>query len=435
MLFLSFAAVADDYPQWLGPKRDGVFREKGIMSAWPKDGPKVLWKVPCGGGYSGVAVADGKVFLTDRVLKSGTPSPKNPFDRAALPGLERVRCLDEQTGAEIWKVEYPVDYTISYAAGPRATPVVDDGFVYTLGAEGDLYCIDIKTGKTAWNKRLEGPTPIWGFAGHPLIDGDRLIVLTSAKKALMTAFDKRSGTVVWEALTAKDPGYCPPMIHSVGGQRQLIVWWPEGVAGLDPETGKPIWTFKHGPVKNNVSIDPPLLVGDILMVSSAHEGMLGLRIKPDGPAENLYHIVRKGRETTTIHSLMNPMVLHEGKVFGTSLNGEFRCVEPTTGVKDWETTKPTTGERGPINWYSAFVTPWQPEEGKPARHFFIANEDGEVITAKLSAKEYHELSRAKLIEPDNKDAGRPVVWVHPAYANGAIIWRNDHEVVRVSIGE
>lgn len=431
----SCGASADDYPQWLGPRRDGIYREPGVIASWPKEGPKVLWRTECGGGYSGVAVSGGKVFLTDRLLKQGVAGPKNAFDRAALPGVERVRCLDQGSGRELWKVEYAVDYTLSYAAGPRATPLIDGGKVYTLGAEGDLYCIDIKDGKVAWNRRLEGPTPIWGFAGHPLVDGERLIVLTSGKKALMTALDKRSGEVIWEALAAKDPGYCPPMIHNVGGKRHLVAWWPEGVAGLEPETGKVIWQVKHGPVKNGVSIVPPLLVGDILMVTSAHEGMLGLRVKAEGAPEKVYHIVRKGRVTTTIHGLMNPMSLHEGKVLGTSLNGEFRCVEPMTGVMDWETTIPTTGERGPINWYSAFLTPWQPEEGKPARQFFIANEDGEVIIAKINPTGYQEVSRAKILEPVNKDAGRPVVWVHPAYAGGSLLWRNDREVVCVRIGE
>src|SRR5688572_29158650 len=249
---ITVSTFADDYPQWMGPKRDGVWREKSVAHAFPPSGPSVKCRAPVAAGYAGPAVAAGKVIVTDFTLKQGQSNPRNPFNRAALPGVERILCLDDNTGKELWKVEHDADYTVSYAGGPRATPTIDvpAGRVYTLGAEGHLHCIDLNNGNVIWKKKLEGPTPVWGFAGHPLIDGDNLLCLTSGKDALVTAFNKHTGDVVWTALNAQDPGYCPPTIYDVSGTRQLFIFWPEAIAALDPANGKVHWTFKHGPVKN-----------------------------------------------------------------------------------------------------------------------------------------------------------------------------------------
>lgn len=134
------AVRGDDWPQWLGPKRDGVWREKGILDKFPPGGPKVLWRTPVGGGYAGPAVADGKVYLMDRQLARGVKNPDNQFSKPRLEGSERVLCLDAANGKQIWKHEYPCLYRISYPTGPRTTPVVAGGKVYTLGAMGDLFC-------------------------------------------------------------------------------------------------------------------------------------------------------------------------------------------------------------------------------------------------------------------------------------------------------
>src|SRR5262249_39298853 len=151
----------------------------------------------------------------DRVLQPGASNPQNPFDRNRIPGLERLLCLRESDGSIVWKDEYPCSYSVSYAAGPRATPVVNDGKVYTLGAEGDVRCYGAASGKIVWAKRLgsEGTeTPMWGYSGSPLVDGNKLIC-TGTKDAVAIAFDKNTGEVLWKALAGKEPGYCPPMIY------------------------------------------------------------------------------------------------------------------------------------------------------------------------------------------------------------------------------
>src|SRR3954466_10363301 len=270
LLATSTLTRADDYPQWFGPQRDNVYREQDLLTAFPKEGAKFLWRAPVAAGYSQPVVAGDRVIVTDHILKQGVALPSDPFKRITLPGVERVLCFDDADGKLLWKVEYDCPYTVSYAAGPRATPIIDGGRVYTLGAEGHVYCVDIESGKAVWNQKLPGNPAIWGYAGAPLIDGDRLILLSSGHP-LLTALNKTTGDTVWTALEAsreRGPGYSPPMIHTIGGQRQLVQWYPDAVAALDPATGKTLWSFPYGPAKQGVSITTPLLInGDTFIVS------------------------------------------------------------------------------------------------------------------------------------------------------------------------
>src|SRR5437667_5776271 len=147
---LAAVVRADDWPQWLGPKRDGVWRETGIVDKFPEGGPKVRWRQKIGPGYTGPAVAQGRVYLMDRELAPDAKKPANDFARGNIPGKERVLCLNEADGAILWTKEYDCPYTISYSSGPRTTPIVHDKKVYTLGAEGNLYCLDSEKGQENW---------------------------------------------------------------------------------------------------------------------------------------------------------------------------------------------------------------------------------------------------------------------------------------------
>src|SRR6266404_5713613 len=142
MLCGSAGMRADDYPQWLGPQRDGVWRETGILDKFPSDGPKIRWRTPVGMGYAGPAVAAGRVYVTDWTVNDGVEQPQNGFTNATLGGKERVHCLDEATGKILWTHEYPCTYQIGYPGGPRATPVVAGDKLYTLGTMGDLLCLE-----------------------------------------------------------------------------------------------------------------------------------------------------------------------------------------------------------------------------------------------------------------------------------------------------
>src|SRR5262245_23169475 len=226
-------AQADDWPQWLGPRRDGVWRETGILEKLPASGPKVLWRVPVNNGYCGPAVADGRVFLLDRV--AGKMPERKRGDRSIpqIPGNERVLCLDARTGAELWAHTYDCPYRIDYPGGPRATPVVADGRVYALGAMGDLRCLEAASGKLVWAINLvtnfTTEPPVWGWAAHPLLDAEGLICLVGGTNSAVVAFDKGTGKELWRALNAQEIGYAPPVILKVGAKRQLLIWHPDAI--------------------------------------------------------------------------------------------------------------------------------------------------------------------------------------------------------------
>jgi outer membrane protein assembly factor BamB len=175
IVFAPGVLLADDWPQWLGPQRDSVWRETGIVERFPESGLPVKWRVEVGLGYAGPAVAGGKLFLMD-YQPSGGSVENDPSRRGELQGMERVLCFDAANGKLLWKHEYPRAYSISYPSGPRCTPTVDGAKVYTLGAEGDLRCLETASGSLLWSKNLpqeyKTQTPVWGYTAHPLIVGD-----------------------------------------------------------------------------------------------------------------------------------------------------------------------------------------------------------------------------------------------------------------------
>jgi outer membrane protein assembly factor BamB len=435
------ALRADDWPQWLGPQRDGVWRESGLVDKFPAGGPKVRWRTPIGEGYAGPAVSQGRVVITDRVRPKGVDNPENPFGKSRVEGSERVLCLDEATGKVLWKHEYECPYQISYAAGPRTTPVIAGGKVYTLGAMGHLYCFDLGSGDVLWQHHL--PTmysfdvPVWGLAGHPLVDGNQLICLVGGKGSVAVAFDKDTGKEVWKALSASEPGYAPPMIYEIDGVRQLIVWHPESVNSLNPETGAVYWSQRYGmkrTIKAGLTIPTPRLAGDRLFFTAFYDGPLMLKVNGKEPPEVLWRGKGRGEQpemTDGLHSIMSTPVLKDGHIYGVCSYGELRGLDAATGERLWSTHAATTGES--TRWGHAFLV----QLGNTDR-YLLFNERGALILAELTPKGYREISRANILEPTNTMAGprgRRVIWSHPAFANRSVYARNDREIICVSLAK
>lgn len=431
-------ATADDWPQWLGPKRDGVWREQGIAAKFPKGGPLVRWRTPIGEGYSGPAVSGGKVFVTDRVLKEGVKNPDNAFDnKTRVPGVERTLCLNEVDGKILWKHDYDCEYKISYASGPRTTPLVANGKVYTLGAMGNLYCYDADKGTVLWTRDLlkdyaKAP-PKWGFSGHPILEGDNLICLVGGKGSVAVAFHKDTGKEVWKALSSEEPGYAPPTIFEIDGKRQLILWHPESVNALDPQTGKVYWSQKYNKKPQlgaGMTIPTPRLDKDKLFFTNFYDGSLMLQVKGTEQPKVLWQI--QGRDVTdteALHSVMVTPFLKDGYIYGVCSYGELRCLEEATGKRVWSTYKPVTGKS--TRWGNAFLV-------QQADRVILFNEGGDLIISKMSPKGYEELDRANILTPTNSMAGPPgrrVIWSHPAFANRCVYARNDREIVCVSMAE
>jgi outer membrane protein assembly factor BamB len=415
----------DDWPQWLGPRRDSVWRETGILDKFPEGGPKVKWRVPTEIGYSGPAVADGRVFVLDYVIADGKVT--NHFgNRDKLTGKERVRCFSAADGTPIWEHSYDCPYAMSYP-GPRCTPTVADGRVYTLGAEGDLYCLDAAKGTPLWSKSFKKDykvaTPLWGFCGHPLVDGKKLICLVGGEGSIAVAFDKDSGKELWKALSAKEPGYCPPSLIESGGKRQLLIFHPEALNSLDPETGTVYWSVPLAP-KYGMSITEPRLLGDKLYASGIGDAAALVQLSANKPAAE---VIWRGTAKTAVYTAVCTPFLEDGMIYGADCQtGQLRGVKLADASRVWETWAPTSGGDKRVVHGNAFIV-------KQADRFFLMSETGHLIIARLSPKGYDELSRAKILEPTTTTFGRQVVWSHPAFAGRCIFARNDKELVCVSL--
>jgi outer membrane protein assembly factor BamB len=431
-LFLNFghsfvSVQADDWPQWMGPERDAVWREKDILAAFPKDGPKVLWRVPVGLGYSGPAVVGEKVFLTDYVKAEGDVN-FDPGSRAVLAGEERVLCLDRKTGKQLWVHKYNCPYSISYSSGPRTTPTVDGNAVYTLGAEGNLICLNANTGKVIWEhdlkSRYQVETPIWGFCGHPLVDGKKLICLVGGEGSVAVAFDKDTGEELWRAVTASQPGYCPPSIIEAGGTRQLLIWDADKLNSLNPEDGTVYWSIELKPAYD-MSIMAPRKSGNFLFASGIGNVSVLLELdqtKPDAKE------VWRGQKDSSVYCANSTPFIEDGVIYGCCCDkGQLRGVDLKTGKRLWETFKATTGERRGGHG-TAFLV-------KNENRFFLMSETGDLVIAQLLRTGYKELSRTNLLEPTGNCFGRDVVWSHPAFAGKCCFARNDKELVCVSLAK
>lgn len=422
------SSFADDWPQWMGPNRDSIWREEGILTEFPESGLEVKWRIPIHGGYSGPAVADGLVYVTDFQKASGEAF-NNPGQRAELKGKERVLCVKASDGSEVWKHEYDLTYKISYPAGPRATPTVQGGKVYALGAEGNLFCLDAKTGKELWAKNFntdyKTQTPIWGYAGHPLVVDDKLICIVGGEGGIAVAFNKDTGEEIWRAISASAPGYAPPTMIEAGGAKQLLIWDADKISSLNPKSGDGYWSLPLKP-DFEMSIMAPRQEGNLLFASGI--GNVGALIELDA-SEPKAEILWTGSSTKALYAANATPFIEDGTLYGADCRpGSFRAVDLKTGKRLWETFKPTTGTDRPAGHGTAFIVKHQPS-GK----FFLFSETGDLIVAELTPDAYKELSRFHVLEPTGEAFGRSVVWTHPAFADGCVFVRNDKELVCVSL--
>ena len=429
-------ARGDDWPQWMGPTRDGVWRETGLVKSIPPAGLPVKWRAEVKGGYSGPAVADGRVYLMDYDRQKGAVA-NAPNDRNSLAGRERVLCLDATTGAILWKHDYDCPYTISYASGPRCTPTVADGKVYTLGSEGNLFCLDAATGRVIWSKDFKkdyaAPTPLWGFCGHPLVDGNRLVCLVGGEGSVAVAFDKDTGRELWRALSASESGYCPPSIIESAGVRQLVIWDADNLNSLDPATGAVLWSQPLKP-SYGMSIMAPRVAttkqGQVLFASGIGRVAALYSLAADKPGAS---IAWRGEPKSAVYCANSTPFINGDTLYGCDCDtGFLTAVDLATGKRLWETGEPTLGNRRGRHGTAFLVR--QGSDSSDDRTWLFS-ETGDLVLARLTPAAYEELGRMHLLAPTNECFGREVVWSHPAFANRCIFARNDREIVCVSLAE
>jgi outer membrane protein assembly factor BamB len=418
LLLLTPPAAAEDWPRWRGPRGDGTWQGPAMPEAWPEGGPKRLWRQPIGGGYAGVSVVGSRVVTMDR--------------QTAPAEVERIVCLDADTGDELWTHAYAVEYgKLDYGNGPRAAPTIHDGRAYTLGALGHVCCIDLDTGRLVWTvdtvKQHKAVIPTWGLAASPVIDGDRVIVHVGAKpEGCLLALDRRDGRVVWRG--GDDPaGYCTPIFVEHAGRRQIVCWTPEHIVGHNPADGAVLWKIPYK-VTYGVSIATPIFRHGLVFVAGYWEGSKAIRLGDDPREATLAWEDRRN-----LRGLMSQPLYDRGLVYLLDKGNGLTCFELASGKKLWDDGhRMMPRGRNPqasLVWLDADDGAARKEadaanDDPRSRRTIVLNSEGDLILARLGAEGYKETSRANII-------GK--TWAHPAYAGERCFARSDTEIVAVKL--
>ncbi|GAB6187367.1 PQQ-binding-like beta-propeller repeat protein [Thermopirellula anaerolimosa] len=411
---LVFPVRADDWPQWRGPNRDGTWNETGIVERFSGNSLKIRWRAPISGGYSGPTVADGRVFVTDRVTQ---PDEK-----------ERIHCFHWQDGRVLWTYEYACPYrNMTYRTGPRASVTVHDGLVYALGTMGHLHCLRAEDGSLVWRKApgedYQPEVPTWGVAAAPLVEGNLLIVQVGEADGCLQAFDRKTGKLIWKTL--EDPAsYSAPIVVDQAGKRVVICWTGTRVTGVDAADGRLLWSIPFAQRRWIDAIISPLFHPETneLFVSCFEDGALMMRLDPAQPrAEEVWRRAGPNEvKTDALHILMGSPVRDGDYLYGVDSHGQFRCLDARTGDRLWEDTSLTSQ----LRWGTLHMV-------RNGERVWMFNDQGELLITRLSARGVEVISRATLLKPTKGQLGRGdgVTWSHPAFAYRHVFNRNDEELV------
>lgn len=393
-------SLAEDWPQFRGPRGDGTWHGPKLSAYWPDEGLPVAWRAPVGGGYAGVVVVDGRVLTMDRQTE-----PRE---------VERILAFDAGSGSPLWTHEYPVAYgDLDYGTGPRAAPTVHQGRVYTLGAMGHARCLDVQSGSVHWQHdfvQLGAEIPTWGLAASPVIWRELAIYQPGLRPdGCFVALDRLTGKERWRAST--DPaGYCTPIVADVDGKPRLLAWTPLNVQGIDLDTGRVLWSIPYE-VTYGVSIATPVFHNDLLLVAGYWEGSKAIRLDESGSRATLVY-----EENRHLRGLMSQPLVKNGYGYLLDKSLGLTCFELATGRKLWDDRHQLT-PRG-RNPQASLV--WIGDGDR----ILALNAEGELVLASLTPDGYSEHARAKILEP---------TWAHPAYAGSRVYARNDEELVAVDL--
>src|SRR4051812_15707595 len=387
-----------DWPQHLGPTRDGHSPETGLLRSWHAGGPTVAWKRDAGSGWAGLAVAGDRLILFHRVGDD-----------------EVVECLDPATGKPHWSAKYHTRYAddFNFDNGPRATPLIADGRVFTVGADGDLRAWDLATGKALWdhnvNKEYGVAKGYFGCASSPLVAGGRLLLNVGAKGAGVVAFDPATGKELWKA--TDDPvSYSSPVLAKIGGEELAVFFTRSGLLAVAPEKGEVRFAHSFRPrAQASVSAASPVVSGDRVFLSTAYgTGAVLLDLKSGKPTE-----VWAGNDVLSCH--YNTPLLVKGHLYGIDGRQEggqagLRSVEWDTGKVKW--TKEAFGCAGLVHADGLLIA---------------CPENGDLVLINPASDGYKELARAAIL--DNP------VRALPALAGGRLFVRDGKKLVALEVGK
>ena len=376
-----------------GPHRDGVYSEEAILTDWPASGLRQLWKQPIGGGYSSFTFGEGRAYTIEQRRDK-----------------EAVTAYDPETGRELWAFTYPASFDEPLGGpGPRATPVYHEGLVYSMGANGDLYCLIAATGKPKWSKNILSDNLTsnahWAMAAAPLLAGGKVIVTpggpASDKSARsIVAYDAKSGAPIWHALSDR-AGYSSPIAAKLNGVEQIVWLSGERVVGVAAADGKLLWEFPY-PASMDMNCAQPMIVdkSHVLVSSSDAGGAVMLEISNDG-AKPLW-------ETNRFKNKFNSAVIRDGYAYGFD-EAILACIDVKTGELKW---------KGGRYGYGQLIL--------AGDNLVITTEEGDVVLVKAVPDAHHELARFSAIEGKT--------WNIPAIDHGLLLVRNASQMACFRIG-
>lgn len=409
LLALPAPAPAADWPQYRGPNRDGHSHDKGLLKAWPKEGPRRLWSIDTlGHGYSGPAV------VGDRIYIMGSQDSKT----------ELLFCLDAKDGSKVWSAEVGDFYKNPWGGGPRGTPTVDNGQVFALGGQGNLVAADAKTGKVQWKVSLPKDLgakqkvyryPEWGFTESPLVDAEKVYITPGGPRGTMAALNRKDGKVLWRSTDWKDEiDYVSPVRHSVNGTDMIVQRTAEHVAGVSPKDGSVLWRYA---LEARITIPSPICKGNKVFVASAYNvGCDLIELTAAGgkfTAKSAYSAEAK----KNLQNHHGGVVLLDIHLYGYSDRGRggWQCVEFDTGKVVWSSPKTP---KGSIVYADG--------------HFILFDEEkGDCVLIKATTAGYEEKgrfplpSKSKLPRPANRKGKN--FWTHPVVANGRLYLRDQEQ--------
>jgi outer membrane protein assembly factor BamB len=376
-----------DWPQYRGLNRDGISKETGLIQSWPVEGPKVIWKVPVGDGYSAISVSNGRLFTMF--------SQQND---------ELVCSFDATTGKEIWRYKLDSNFVNDQGNGPRGTPTVDGDVVYVLGAQDMLAALNAKDGTKIWDhnllKEMGGKVPIWGASSSPLVEKDTLIVpVGGSENNAVVCFNKKTGEVIWKS-QSDEPGYSSPIAVTIGGVRQIIAFSGTALFSFSPSDGKMYWRY---PWKTDwfVNAATPILVSeDKIFISTSYDrGSALLRVTSTGGKIGVEEVwLSKGMKNH-----FNSSVLHEGYLYGFD-NAILKCIDTTTGEAKWQKTGYGKGSL-------IFA------DG----NLIVLGERGQLLLVEATPEEYRQKATVEILQ------GK--CWTEPTLSGGKLYLRNQKEML------
>lgn len=390
---------AGDWPQFLGPQRNGISAETGLLKTWPEGGPKEVWRVAGGVGMSGVAIRGGRLItLVQR------------------DGKQWVVALDTLTGKQQWQTDIAPAYSNSMGNGPRATPAIAGDTVFVFSGEGILVALQLADGKIAWQHNVvsdfDGKIADYGMASSPLVVGEVVIVAAGVPGAGLVAYDCKSGKVAWKS-GSDTAGYSSPALLSAGGREQIVAFTGKAAVGLEPKTGDPLWRYPFETDFDCNIVTPLAHNGNVFISSGENHGSALLALKPTGDAFAVGEVWTSFGPTSSMRNEWQTSVLLDGYLYGFDNVGSagpvthFNCVDISTGKKVWQQQRFGKG-----NLIAA--------DGK----LWISTMKGELVVARASPKAYEEIGRATVIGPTRQA---------PALAGGMLYLRDDREIVCIDV--